>query len=189
MIDLRAMRNRMRSEYRMRILRPMLRHGHPPEHAARGSAVGLFVAMTPTVGIQIAMVVALWAVVRWAKRDWDFNVVIAAGWTLITNVFTAPPIYFLFVQTGRLMLGRWDEVADYATFFSRLRHAEAGDVGWVQAIWSDAVFLFDTFGLPMVVGCLPWAVISAWLGYRWTQKLIQVRRARRAHRAQRRHSI
>lgn len=187
MIDLGALRNRLRSEYRMRILRPMLRHGHSPDYAARGSAVGLFIAFTPTVGVQIAMVVAVWAVVRWFKRDWEFNPVIAAGWTFVTNVFTAPPIYFLFVQTGRLLLGRWEDVVDYATFFGRFQHAESGDIGWMQAIWSEAVFLFDTFGLPMVVGCLPWALLSAWLGYRWTLKLVAVRRARRASCARRRH--
>ena len=166
----------------MRILRPMLRRGHVPGRVARGSAVGLFIAFTPTVGIQIAMVLGLWAAVRWLKRDWDFNAVVAVGWTLVTNVVTAPPLYFLFVQTGRLMLVRWEDVGNYATFFDRFRHAAPDGVGWFQAAWADVAYLFDTFGLPMFVGCLPWAVLAAWLGYRWTLRLVLARQARRMRR-------
>ena len=49
---------------RYRFVVPVKRSRHPPQYTARGVAVGLFWAMTPTVGIQMMFVLANWLVVR-----------------------------------------------------------------------------------------------------------------------------
>ncbi len=78
---------------RLRLVIPVLRSSATPEYTARGVFVGLLVAMTPTVGIQMAIVAVIWAVVRMVRPAWDFNVVVGMLWTWVTNVFTPPPLY------------------------------------------------------------------------------------------------
>lgn len=142
--------------------------------------VGLGVALTPTVGIQMPVVFLVWLFVRRFRRAWDFNLVVALAWTLLTNVFTAPPFYYLFLVTGRLMLGRWDRIRDYETFSERLSNSLDVEAGWLETLWVYSYNLFEKFGAPMFLGSLPWAVLCGWLGYLWTLRLIRRVRERRA---------
>ncbi len=144
---------------------------------------GLIVALTPTVGIQMPMVFLIWLAVRRFKREWDFSVVVAMAWTWVTNVATAPPIYYLYIVTGRTLMGRWDRVRDYETFASRLTESLEEDATWFELVGVYAFNLVDKFGLPLFVGCIPWVIIGSWLGYRWTRSfIVGVRRARERHR-------
>ncbi len=104
----------------------------------------------------------------------------ALAWTLLTNVFTAPPFYYLFLVTGRLLLGRWDRIRDYGTFSERLSTSLGVESTWLETLWIYSYNLFARFGVPMFVGSLPWAVLGGWLGYVWTLGLIRRTRARRA---------
>ncbi len=165
---------------RHRLIIPILRSRHPPEYTARGVMVGLVVALTPTVGIQIPMVFLVWLAARCFWRAWDFNLLVALAWTLLTNVFTAPPFYYLFLVTGRLLLGRWDRIRDYGTFSERLSTSLGVEASWLETLWIYTYNLFAKFGVPMFVGSLPWALLGGWLGYVWTLGLIRRMRARRA---------
>ena len=91
-----------------RIIAPMVANRNLPGHSARGSAFGLFISFTPTVGIQMPLVFILWVLTRWFKKEWDFSLPIAIAWTWVSNVATMVPLYYLFLVTGRIMLGRWD---------------------------------------------------------------------------------
>ena len=86
---------------RYRLVIPILRGKNRPVFTARGVLVGLICATTPLVGMQMAMVAGVWGIQRLVAPEWRFNVVVAMGWTWITNVFTLPPIYYLFLVTGR----------------------------------------------------------------------------------------
>ncbi|MDP6566253.1 MAG: DUF2062 domain-containing protein [Alphaproteobacteria bacterium] len=165
---------------RFRLVIPVLRARHAADYTARGVFVGLLVAMTPTVGIQMAIVAAIWAVVRVVRPAWDFNVVVGMLWTWITNVFTVPPIYYTFLLTGEIMLGRWGEAGGYDMFRARLAKLLDTDAGLIESLWVYAVGIFDAWGLPMFVGCVPWAIAAAFLGYWWSLRLIQRFRRRRA---------
>ncbi|MEG3638588.1 DUF2062 domain-containing protein [Magnetococcus sp. PR-3] len=167
---------------RFRLIRPMLHGSHPPEYAARGTAIGLAIAMTPTVGVQIAWVMALWAWVKARKPEWDFNPVVAIAWTMITNVVTVPPIYFTFVVTGRLMTGHWEGLSGYDEYTARIAQVLSPDAGWLEAIWIQLYELFSTFGLPLILGCLPWAIVFGWGGYFFTLRLVKKTRAMRENR-------
>ena len=160
------------SALKARLVSPILDGKHPPEHTARGVAVGLFIALTPTVGVQILIIAAIWAVVRAIKPQWDFNFIVASAWTFVTNVFTAAPIYYLFVQTGRIIMGRWDKLRDYDAYTTRFDKTELPDLAWYESMWRQMVEIFDVFGLPMIIGCLPWAIAGAWIGYVWSYRLI-----------------
>jgi uncharacterized protein len=161
---------------RYRLIIPILRGKNPPIHTARGVLVGLICAMTPLVGVQMAMVAAVWAVQRMAAPEWRFNVVIAMGWTWITNIFTLPPIYYLFLVTGRLMLGRWEESLGFGDFSTKLDEILSLGGSGLTAAWDITVAMVELWGLPMFLGCVPWAVLSGWIGYRWSLRFVTRRR-------------
>lgn len=168
---------------RTRLIHPLLHTKHTPEYIARSVMFGLMVALTPTVGAQMPMVFLIWLAVRRFRREWDFSVVVAMAWTWVTNVATAPPIYYLYIVTGRILMGRWDRVRDYDTFAGRLTESLGEDPTWFESVWVYAVNLVNKFGLPLFVGCIPWVIIGSWLGYRWSRSfIVGVRRARERRR-------
>ncbi len=178
-IQSRPAMNGLRRMLRYRLLVPLLRAKHPPEYTARGVFVGLLVAMTPTVGVQMPICLVIWVVLRVVRPGWDFNAIVAMAWTWITNIFTLGPIYYLFLVTGRLMLGDFGDFSGYAEFTAMLTKMLSTDAGFLESLWTYTVALFETWGLPMFIGSIPWALLSAVIGYRWSLKLLHRVRARR----------
>lgn len=63
-------------------------HGHStPEELARGTAIGLFVALTPFFGLQVLVSLAL----AWLFRG---NKALAMAMAFVTNPWTMLPIYY-----------------------------------------------------------------------------------------------
>lgn len=174
--------NRTRRLLRYRLVIPVLRGRQSPEYAARGVLIGLLIAMTPTIGIQMPIVFLLWLAVRAAFPAWGFNVVVAMAYTWVSNIFTAAPLYYGFLLTGNVMMGRWDLLSGYGAFHDRLDELLAVEADHWEALWVYMVGIFDLWGAPMFVGCIPWAILSAWLGYRWSLRLVIRFRARRLRR-------
>ncbi|MBT7029236.1 MAG: DUF2062 domain-containing protein [Rhodospirillaceae bacterium] len=164
---------------RLRLIIPVLRSPDAADYTARGVFVGLLVALTPTVGIQMAIVAGIWAVVRVVRPAWDFNVVVGMLWTWLTNVFTVPPIYYTFLLTGEAMLGRWGEAGGYAMFSDRLGELLETDATFVESLWIYAIGIFEAWGVPMLLGSVPWSIAGAFLGYWWSLRLIRRFRDRR----------
>lgn len=79
-------------------------------------------------------------------------------------------------------MGRWDRLAGFEVFRAKLHANLAMDAGPVESLWIYMVTLFEQFGLPMWIGSIPWALLSAWLGYHWSLRLITKVRNRRAQR-------
>lgn len=153
------------------MLRIRLR-SHPPEHAARGVGIGMFAAMTPTIGIQIPIMIGMWLCVR---RWFDFSLPIAIACTFITNVFTFVPIYYLFVVTGRFMLGQNDEVRSFDFFSSRLTTTVNDPSVEPIGMLTNMIQIFDAFGLPLMLGCLPWAISISIVSYIFVWRLVRHR--------------
>jgi len=158
---------------RARLIVPTLRGVHTPEHTARAVGIGLAVALTPTSGIQMSAVVGIWLMLRKLKPAWDFNLLVALAWTWVTNPVTIPPLYYLYIVTGRVLLGRWEKLRGYETFERRITETLAEDTGLLKSLWIFSVNLFEKFGVPILVGSLPWIALGTWLGYRWSFKLMQ----------------
>lgn len=175
---------------RQKLLHPLLRSRRPPEYTARGVLVGLAVALTPTVGVQMPAVFGMWLVARRFMPRWEFNLVVGLAWCWVTNIATAPPLYYLYIVTGRILLGRWDEMQGYDSFASRLAQSVPLNAGWFEAAWLYVVNLFSAFGVPLFVGSVPWTVLGAWAGYGWSLRLLNrlnvLRERRRADRLARR---
>ena len=167
---------------RYRFVVPVKRSRHPPQYTARSVAVGLFWAMTPTVGIQMMFVLVHWLAVRRFAPRWDFNVVHAMAWTWVTNFATVLPSYYMFYVTGQLLLGRWDDLTGYEGFIKLwdASTAPATTTDYLPGAVSEPSVYFDVivagWGLAMLVGCPPYAFVAAWAGYVWSLKLIVARR-------------
>ena len=69
-----------------------------PREIALGFALGLFIGMSPTMGIQMPISVFVAAIFQWSKIS-------AAVGVWITNPFTAPFIYGLTYVVGARLLG------------------------------------------------------------------------------------
>ncbi len=182
---------------RYRIIIPLKRSRHPPEHTARGVMVGLVWGFTPTVGIQMPLVFVTWLVARRLFR-WEFSVIIGMAWTWITNVVTIGPLYYAFYLTGQVMLGRGGEATGYSAFrelwdgaFGAEGGAGADDddmfYGGFDWFWTYFTEVIGDWGLAMAVGSVPWAVLIGWFGYVWSLRfVIRHREARQRRRLARR---
>jgi uncharacterized protein (DUF2062 family) len=175
---------------RLRLVIPLKRGQMPPEYIARGVAVGLAIAFTPTVGVQLIAVFAIWGLSRSLPPRFHFHVVPAFAWVWVTNLFTIGPIYYGFLLTGQAMLGRFDELGSVGlhAFSARLTELVSADTGFFEGLWEGTVALFDIWGLPLFLGSIPWAIGTAWLGYFWSIRFVTRFRATRQKRLEKRPS-
>lgn len=178
---------RLRRWVHYKLMIPIKRSHHPPEHTARGSLVGLAWAFTPSIGLQMLLVIATWIVARRLFR-WDFNVIVGVAWTWTTNALTMLPSYYAFYVTGQVMLGQWHDLAGYQSFLALWQSTagpadEGTDLAATASLYGEVLL---GWGVAMVVGCIPWAVLTGWVGYVWTLRFV-----RRHHeaKARRRHAV
>jgi len=165
------------AELGLRLINPILRALHPPEYTARGVGVGLFVAFTPTFGIHIPIVFAMWATAKIVNVNLAFNPIMALAWTMFANVFTIAPLYYVFVLTGRFMLGHWEHIQSYESYLPRFSKIPYTGTGWIEDMWIRAVGLLAEFGVPLFIGSLPWAIGIGLFGYFWSLRLVRRHRA------------
>jgi uncharacterized protein (DUF2062 family) len=148
--------------------------------------VGLASAFTPLVGVQMPIVFGIWLGVRRFFPRWEFNLVVALAWTWITNAITAPPIYYVFLVTGRFLLGRWDNIHGFEAFREKLSRVMNTEASTLETFGRGLGTTFEQFGVPMFVGCIPWALAMGWLGYRAGLFFVIANRHRRTERRKRR---
>lgn len=128
---------------------------------AMGTTVGMFIGMTPTVGIQM-LVVMFVAILT--KRFFEFNRVAALITVYISNPVTMIPIYYMNYKVGTVFFGgdvsrdEFAKILEYEDF-----------AGW----WTTIVDLFVGIGVPLIVGSLVVASVCAAITYpvmRWLLK-------------------
>ncbi|MBB4265429.1 DUF2062 domain-containing protein [Roseospira visakhapatnamensis] len=162
---------------RYRLVIPLLRSRHSPEHTARGVTIGVIWAMTPLVGIQMLCVLLTW-VVTTRLFSWHFNLVLGLAWTWITNVFTVLPFYYTFYVTGQVMLGHWDDLSGYDSFVALWQGTFSEDAGFWEVARGYAGDIVQGWGLPLVVGSLPWVLLTGVSSYIVTLRLSRRRQER-----------
>lgn len=115
----------------------MLRIKDRPHQIAGGAAIGMFVGMTPTMGLQmpIAVFIAFWL------RQ---NKIAAALLVWVTNPLSAPFVYALEYEVGRLLLGM-----ERAHFPTAMTFDAFARVGWevLVPLWSGGL-LFSVLCTP-----------------------------------------
>ncbi len=169
---------RMKRLSRLKLLIPLRRSPHSAEYSARGVAVGMFWALTPLVGIQMYLCLMTWFAAKIFKNQ-EFSLVISFAWTWVTNIFTMLPIYYVFYATGQIMMGQWDNISGYETFLHSWHAAFTADNGFLHAVLQLLGMLARELGISMSIGCLPYAILGAWLSYRLSLKYIRRRRRKK----------
>jgi uncharacterized protein (DUF2062 family) len=177
--------HRLQRAVRFRLIVPIQRSRHSPEHTARGVMMGLIVACLPVPAGQMAIAFAVWVIARRLFK-WDFSVIQGVAWTWATNIFTSPPIYYGFFVTGQVMLGRWDDVGGYESFLGTLTAVISGEGGFLETLRAVGRVAVLEWGLAMWVGAVPWAALLAWFGYRLALRFVIAYRLARARRIGRR---
>jgi uncharacterized protein (DUF2062 family) len=177
--------HRLHRLFRFRLIVPILRSRHSPEHTARGVMVGLICACLPSPVGQMGIAVAVWIVARRLFK-WDFSLIQGVAWTWLTNVFTAAPCYYTFFLTGQIMLGRWDDLGGYESFVDTFTTTMSSETGFLEAMAAVGKLIVLEWGFAMWVGALPWAALLGWIGYRLSLRFVTAYRLARARRMARR---
>ena len=168
---------------RYRLIVPVLRGSRDPRHTARGVMVGLFWALTPTVGIQMLLVFVTWITSR-NFFSYHFNLPIGLAWTWVTNPATLIPSYYVFYVTGQMFLGHWGEIGGYEAFGRSMQALQSTEEGFVVMLGNWFSSLITEFGFPILVGSIPWAIFGSFVGYKLTHLFVSRHRDRRLERFQ-----
>ena len=141
-----------------RILTDLLAVDDSAHAVAFGAAVGMFLGLTPTVGIQMLLV----ALVAVFARGWlYFNRTAALLMVYVTNPLTLVPIYWFNYRVGASIVGgsaTRDDLAAAVTY--------DGLADW----WASIQTLVVSIGWPLLVGSLVVATIGSAITYpavRW----------------------
>lgn len=140
------------------LLRQILALEDTDHSKAMGVAVGMFIGMTPTVGIQM-IIVLLVAVLT--SRLFYFNRVAALLTVYISNPLTMLPIYWLDYQVGTWFVAGDVDRAEFTKILEYNGFAE-----W----WQTILGLFVTIGMPLILGSLVVATVCGVVSYpimRW----------------------
>jgi uncharacterized protein (DUF2062 family) len=167
---------RWRRRLYLELVVPLRRARDAPEYAARSVMVGLGLGLTPTDGLQLALLSLLWFLFA-RLGGWRFNWLIAAAWTTVTNPLTIPPIYFAFYLTGSALTGA--APLTYEVFVTNLGAAMPDAGGAFATALAYVTILVRDIGLVMLVGSLPYAATGAALGYLAAKRAIDRYRTRR----------
>lgn len=170
---------------RYRLVIPIARGRNDGVPTARGTAVGLGFGLTPTVGVQMILILVFWAILKALKINWKFNIIVAMAWTWPTNLLTAPFYYYLCLVTGRFFLGDTTALG-FDEFQAHIQSVLSQDTTFLESLWVYTVEIFRTWGLPLFLGCIPWAILGTWIGYFLTLKFLEKLRARHRHKAAKR---
>ena len=95
--------------------------------------VGLVCACLPSPIGRMGIAFAVWVVARRLFR-WDFSLIPGIAWTWTANVFTAAPVYYWFVLTGQILLGRRDDLSGYETFVQTFTATMSAETGFIDAL-------------------------------------------------------
>ncbi|MEM9703324.1 MAG: DUF2062 domain-containing protein, partial [Planctomycetota bacterium] len=139
-----------------------------PHQIALGVAVGFFWGMTPTVGVQMILVVSFYYL---CKSFFTFNVKASLVTVYISNPLTMLAIYWFDYEVGTLFVegdltkGELAKVLEYDSLSS-----------W----WETVKGLVLRVGWPMLIGSVVVGLSCAFASYPVTRWMIVTWRARRA---------
>ena len=134
---------------RRRLLRKILMLDDTAHSIALGTAIGMFIGMTPTVGIQMILVLCLAVVTR---PLFHFSKIAALLTVYISNPFTVLPIYWFNYSIGTYFV---EATVTYEDFARTLEYE--GFAQW----WDTVVSLFVRVGAPLFLGSLAVATVTS----------------------------
>ena len=143
------------------LLRRIVGLDDTPHNIALGTAIGMFIGLTPTVGVQMLTVIAFAWLVR---RMLTFNRMAAILTVYVTNPVTTVPIYWFNYKVGTYFVEGHITREAFVAIFEYQNFA-----GW----WDSVSTLFLTIGAPLIVGSLIVATIASIPTYPFIYWLVQ----------------
>ena len=144
-----------------RLIKPILTVKDTPHGLALGIALGLWVALTPTVGIQMTLVFVLATLLK-------ANRIAGVAMTWISNPVTFLPMYYGYYQVGLLMSGQGGVSYDV------LKENSVNLSGWELV-----VYYFNELGRPLWLGSLLVATVIAIPAYPLCRQFFENREKKR----------
>ena len=160
-----------------KLINPVLHSTAPVKEVSLGVAVGVFLGLTPTVGVQMYLVALIWSIYRYIFcRHFNLPVGVAMVW--ISNPLTMVPLYYLFLVTGYWLLETQNGIS-YELFTEYLGHISSKEGTW-EMIVAGARFLLIDLGWPMIIGSLVYAVPGFVISYFMTERIVTSHRKGKA---------
>jgi len=163
------MKKKLVKYIRENFINPVLHSRAPVSEVSLGVAVGIFMGLTPTVGVQMYLVAIVWTIYRYVLGR-HFNLPVGMAMVWISNPLTMVPMYYLFLATGYLVFDVQHGLS-YQHFAESLgRISQTGDT--MDQIAEGIRFLLVDLGWPMVIGGFVYAVPFSIISYYITKYLV-----------------
>lgn len=169
----------------VKLIKPLLESVSPIHETALGAAIGMFVGLTPTVGVQMWVVLMIWLGCKYLLKL-KFDLVVGTALVWVSNPFTMFFMYYGFLVTGHSFLamsGISSETLhwNYTTFHDQLsQRLDNYQHGSIQIVIDGTKFLLIDLGYPMLVGSLFFAVPLSVLSYISSRRFLTVFRKQKA---------
>ena len=123
----------------------------PVPEVALGGMIGMFWALTPLIGIQMALVTGHWLIMR--SFGFRFYLPIALAMVWITNPVTMPFFYYGFYIAGSYLFQVINSTFEPVSFekFSQILNS-AQTMPMLEGILEWGKFMIYELGTPMLVG-------------------------------------
>ena len=176
----------LENKIKERLILPVIRSVSPINEVALGVAMGIFVGLTPTVGIQMWIVFVLWLFFKYVLHI-RFDLIIGVALVWISNPFTVFFIYYTFLVTGLFLLTKFGFEGvglGYHSFYQQFSQiVNNPENNFLTMILEGSRYLLVDLGLPMLVGCLIYAIPLSILFYFLTIHFLSRYRKRKAQKA------
>lgn len=160
------------------LLRAILMLDGSPHTIALGTAIGMFIGLTPTVGIQMLIVLALAVLVR---RMFRFSKMAALITVYVSNPFTVVPLYWFNYKVGTVFLPETVTREEFRSLVLGAPTTTWGD--WWSSLFTRTWTLMVEVGGPLIVGSLVVATIASLTTYLVMNRVMeQVHRQREQRR-------
>jgi hypothetical protein len=150
------------------VIHRVLHADDPPHRLALGAAIGMFVALTPTIGLQSGLVVML----AWLLGG---NKVVGLPLVWISNPATAAPIFYGCYTVGRHVLGM---KGVGRAWWAEFMHPPQGYVDAILFYWSRLADI----AAPLWLGSLLVGTVLAAATYVFVYQSVSIYRRRFASR-------
>lgn len=167
------------------LIEPVLTSVSPIQEVAWGTAIGLWIGLTPTVGIQSYIVFLVWGICKYGF-NFKFDLLISSAMVWVTNPITIFFIYYGFLVTGKemfVLVGiEWPETTYESFNLSLSTILNNENLSSFERISEAIYYIFYDLGIPMVTGCLLYAFFFSILSYFLVKKYLRLYRVRKAER-------
>jgi len=167
------------------LIKPVFESVSPIHETALGTAIGMFVGLTPTVGLQMWIVFMIWLACKYLLKL-RFDLIVGTAIVWISNPFTMFFMYYGFLATGYAFLSITGLSSvplelSYASFYSELSQLlDTHQHSSIEIIINGTRFLLVDLGYPMLVGSLFYAIPLSILTYILIKRYLKLYREKKA---------